>query len=353
MRTDTATVAELDQFDSLIDVRSPSEFAEDRIPGALNLPVLDDAERARVGTLYKQESPFLARKVGAALVARNIARHLEQHLIAHERPWKPLVYCWRGGKRSGSMTLVLREIGWDARQLDGGYKAFRRHVIAQLEQFPGKLDLRVICGLTGSGKSRLLGALAAQGAQVLDLEALAAHRGSVLGGLPLQPQPSQKSFETSLWESMRSFDPRRPVYVESESRKIGLLRVPEALLARMWSGHCLRLEADLPTRVRLLMAEYAHFLTDTALLTEKLTTLVTLHGHKRIAEWLQLAAEGRFEAFVADLLEQHYDPAYTRSITNHFADYGTAARLIVPATGGDAAFAGLAGQLLASEAVAA
>lgn len=353
MRTDTATVAELDQFDSLIDVRSPSEFAEDRLPGALNLPVLDDAERAQVGTLYKQVSPFLARKVGAALVARNIARHLEQHLLQHERPWKPLVYCWRGGKRSGAMTIVLREIGWDARQLDGGYKAFRRHVITQLELVPAQLDLRVVCGLTGSGKSRLLAALAAQGAQVLDLETLAAHRGSVLGGLPLRPQPSQKSFETSLWDAMRAFDPRRPVYVESESRKIGVLRVPEALLARMWSGHCLRLEADMPTRVRLLMAEYAHFLTDAALLTEKLTTLVTLHGHKRIGEWLELAAAGRFEKFVADLLEQHYDPAYTRSITNHFADYGSAVPLVVPANGGEGAFAALAEQLLVSETEAA
>jgi len=353
MRTDTATVAELDQFDSLLDVRSPSEFAEDRIPGAVNVPVLDDDERARVGTLYKQSSPFLARKVGAAQVARNIARHLEGSLIGHDRPWKPLVYCWRGGKRSGSMTIVLREIGWDARQLDGGYKAFRRHVIAGLELLPATLDLRVICGLTGSGKSRLVAALAARGAQVLDLETLAAHRGSVLGDLPQHPQPSQKLFETSLWQALRVLDPRRPVYVESESRRIGALRVPESLIARMWSSPCVRVEASTQTRVALLMDEYAHFLTDQALLTEKLTALTALHGHKRIADWLQLASEGRFEEFVADLLEQHYDPAYTRSITSHFADYGTAARFSVPAAGDEAAFAALAMELLNPERAAA
>jgi tRNA 2-selenouridine synthase len=346
MRTDTATVAELDQFDSCLDVRSPSEFAEDRIPGSLNLPVLDDAERARVGTLYKQVSPFLARKVGAALVARNIARHLEDSLLGHDRAWKPLVYCWRGGKRSASLTIVLREIGWDARQLDGGYKAFRGHVIAQLEQLPARLRLCVVCGLTGSGKSRLLAALATQGAQVLDLETLAAHRGSVLGGLPQHPQPSQKAFETSLWEALRALDPRRTVYVESESRKIGTLRVPESLIAAMWSSPCVRVEADRSARVALLMGESAHFLTDTALLAEKLGALSTLHGRRRIAEWLQLAAEGRFEEFVADVLEQHYDPAYTRSITNHFAAYATAPRFAVTEPGDDAAFARLAGNLL-------
>lgn len=353
MRSDSATVAELGQFDGLLDVRSPSEFAEDRIPGAVNLPVLDDAERARVGTLYKQVSPFLARKVGAALVARNIATHLEASLLGHERTWKPLVYCWRGGKRSGAMTIVLREIGWDARQLDGGYKAFRRHVIGALEGLPAQLDLRVICGLTGSGKSRLLAALTRQGAQVLDLETLAAHRGSVLGGLPLQPQPAQKAFETALWDALRRFDPARPVYVESESRKIGLLRVPETLTNRMWSSACVRVEADLDTRVRLLMDEYVHFLTDHALLAEKLGTLTTLHGRQRIAEWLRLAAEGRFETFVAELLVQHYDPAYTRSMTQHFADFAHAARLAVPSAGDDVAFDSLARELLALEAQAA
>jgi len=353
MRTDTATVAELGQFDACLDVRSPAEFSEDRIPGAVNLPVLDDAERARVGTIYKQESPFLARKIGAALVARNIARHLEHNLLVHDRPWKPLVYCWRGGKRSGAMTIVLREIGWDARQLDGGYKAFRGHVAAELEALPARLDLRVICGLTGAGKSRLVAALAAQGGQVLDLEGLAAHRGSVLGGLPYHPQPSQKGFETRLWETLRSLDPRRPVYVEAESRKIGALRIPEAMMTRMWASACVRLESDLATRVSLLMKEYAHFLTDSALLAGRLATLSPLYGRSRISEWLALIDEGRFEELVADLLERHYDPAYTKSITRHFPDLEAAPLFTVPAGGGADAYTTIAAQLLAAEQVAA
>ncbi|MEO8039512.1 MAG: tRNA 2-selenouridine(34) synthase MnmH [Betaproteobacteria bacterium] len=351
MRTDTATIAELGQFDACLDVRSPAEFAEDRIPGAVNLPVLDDAERARVGTIYKQASPFLARKLGAALVARNIAGHLEEELLGHDRHWRPLVYCWRGGKRSGAMTIVLREIGWDAHQLAGGYKSFRTHVIAQLDLLPVRLDLRVICGLTGCGKSRLVAALAAQGGQVLDLETIAAHRGSVLGGLPFDRQPTQRMFETRLWEALRDLDPRRPVYVEAESRKIGVLRVPESIMAHMWSSPCVRLESDRATRVALLMSEYAHFLTDRALLAGRLATLSVLYGRRRIADWLQLIEDGRFEELVADLLERHYDPAYTRSIAQRFPDLGSAALFTVPIGGSAAAYAAIASQLLALEQV--
>ena len=160
-RSHTVTVAQLDAFDEVIDVRSPSEFALDHVPGAANCPVLDDEERARVGTLYKQVSPFDARKLGAALVSKNIARHLEEHFRGRDRGWRPLVYCWRGGKRSGAMAHVLREIGWDAATLEGGYRSYRREVMAQLEKLPARFRFRVVCGATGSGKSRLLEALAA------------------------------------------------------------------------------------------------------------------------------------------------------------------------------------------------
>jgi tRNA 2-selenouridine synthase len=216
----------LTSFDDLIDARSPSEYHEDHLPGAISLPVLDDEERARVGTLYKQDSPFAARRLGAALVSRNIARHLETALAGKPRAWRPLVYCWRGGKRSGALAHVLREVGWAARTLEGGYRAYRRWVVAELAAQPARFAYRVVHGATGSGKSRLLRALARAGAQVLDLEALAAHRGSVLGGLPGEPQPSQKRFESRLYAALAALDPGRPVYVEGESRKIGQLQVP-------------------------------------------------------------------------------------------------------------------------------
>ncbi|HEX5277241.1 MAG TPA: tRNA 2-selenouridine(34) synthase MnmH, partial [Fluviicoccus sp.] len=228
-----ATLAQRLEFDEVIDVRSPAEFAEDHLPGAINCPVLDDAERVRVGTIYKQVSPFEARKVGGALVARNIARHLEEKF--HDRPksWRPLVYCWRGGQRSGAMTLVLQQVGWAARQLEGGYKGYRREVLQRLETEPGRFRYRVLNGPTGSGKTALLHALSAQGGQVLDLEGLARHKGSVLGVLPGESQPSQKAFESALAARLADFDMSRPVFVEAESKTVGNLRVPPALFAAM------------------------------------------------------------------------------------------------------------------------
>ncbi|HXV07321.1 MAG TPA: tRNA 2-selenouridine(34) synthase MnmH [Burkholderiales bacterium] len=342
---DRATVAQLLEFDAVIDVRTPSEFALDHIPGASSLPVLSDEERARVGTLHKQMSPFAARKVGAALISASIARHLESALRDRPRAWRPLVYCWRGGKRSAALTHVLREIGWDAQQLDGGYKAFRRAVMADLPALAPRLGYRVVCGFTGSGKSRLLQALRAAGAQVLDLEALAAHRGSVLGNLPGAPQPTQKMFESLLWDRLRRFDRQRPVFVESESKKIGLLQVPQTLLDCMWAGDCVQLSTPRPLRVELLMQEYAHFLSDPDLLGKQLDCLVPLHGHAVIERWKAFAAAGEWEALVDELLVRHYDPAYSRSIVSHYPRLPQA-RVVQLEGGGEAAFSRAASRLL-------
>jgi tRNA 2-selenouridine synthase len=328
------------EFDAIVDVRSPAEFAEDHIPGAINCPVLDDEQRARVGTLYKQVSPFEAKKIGAALIAKNIASHVEKTFREKPRNWKPLVYCWRGGKRSGAMAHILRDIGWEARTLEGGYKAYRRWVVAQLERVPYGLRFRVVCGPTGSGKSRLLQALARAGAQVLDLEALAAHRGSVLGDLPGRPQPSQKMFESLILNCLFAFDPEKEVHVEAESRKIGQLQVPDVLIHRMRGSPCLRLRATIETRVALLMDEYRHFLENRALLDAQLDCLAGLHGRSRIAEWKSLATG----ELVRRLLEEHYDPAYQRSISRNYVRFGEAA--VVNLSGPDElAFARLARSL--------
>ncbi len=323
-RTNVVTVAQLDAFDEVIDVRSPSEFALDHVPQAVNCPVLDDTERAHIGTLYKQVSPFDAKKLGAALVSKNIARHIEERFRAHGRDWRPLVYCWRGGKRSAAMAHVLREVGWDAATLDGGYRAYRREVMAQLEKLPDRFRFRVVCGATGSGKSRLLAALAAEGAQVLDLERLACHRGSVLGDLPDEPQPSQKMFDSLIWSALRAFDPKRPVLVEAESKKIGQLQLSSALLERMREGECLRLEVPAPERVRFLIEEYRHFLEQPAALKEKLKCLTSLYGHAVIERWLAQTDAGAWEELVADLLVNHYDPAYLRATTRNYLHYDKA-----------------------------
>jgi tRNA 2-selenouridine synthase len=341
------TAAQLAGWDAILDARSPAEFAEDHLPGALSCPVLDDEERALVGTTYKERGSFEAKRLGAPLVAANIARIVSGLFSDRPRHWRPLVYCWRGGTRSGSLTHVLRQVGWDAIQLDGGYKAFRRQVAADLGELPGRYSYRVVCGATGSGKSRLLEALAGTHAQVLDLEVLAAHRGSVLGELPGAPQPSQKAFETAIWSALSAFDPARPVFVESESRKVGNLRVPEALIDRMREGECLRLEAGPDVRAALLLEDYAHFLADPERLREKLACLAPLHGKERIASWNAFAAGGEWRRLVADLLESHYDPAYHRSMMRNYR--GAAQAQVVPvADGSREAFLALA-QAIAGE----
>ena len=311
-------LAQLEQYDSIIDVRSESEFALDHIPGAINCPVLNNAQRIEIGTLYKQTSTFDAKKIGAAMVARNISSHLEQIFRDKPRDWKPLIYCWRGGNRSGAMAHILAKIGWSAVQLDGGYKEYRREMTSLLNQQAESLVFRVVCGTTGSGKSRLLETLASAGAQVLDLERLAAHRGSVLGSLPTAPQPSQKMFESHIWQTLRPFTADRVVFVESESKKVGNLRVPEKLMDKIRASTCVSLNTKTSLRVDLLMEDYEHFVRDPNLLSEQLQHLVNLHGHEKIKRWQAMATDGEMQALVYELLVQHYDPAYLRSIERNF-----------------------------------
>jgi tRNA 2-selenouridine synthase len=327
-----------------IDVRSPTEFAVDHLPDAANHPVLDDAERVHVGTMHAQDSAFAARRTGAAIVARNIAAMLEGAFADKPRDWAPLVYCWRGGQRSRSLVHILNEIGWRAVQLEGGYRAYRRHVVAQLGTQPGRFHYKVICGLTGSGKSRLLAALAVVGAQVLDLEGLARHRGSLLGDLPGDPQPSQKSFESELSATLDNFDPARPVYVESESKRIGTVQVPETVLAAMRAAEGIRIELPQPLRIELLKGEYAHFLADHGALAARLLHLVPLHGKKTVERWTDAAKAGDWDRLVGELLLLHYDPAYTRSIGKNFPRIADAIA-VSPSAVTDSAFQALAREL--------
>jgi tRNA 2-selenouridine synthase len=323
----------LQAFDTVIDARSPAEHALDHLPGAVNWPTLDDAQRAQVGTEYAQVSPFEARKRGAAMAARNIAAHIERELPRRERGWRPLVYCWRGGQRSGSLATVLDAIGFTVHVVEGGYRAFRRAMLADLEVLPQTLQFRVLCGRTGSAKSRLLQALQAEGAQVLDLEALACHRGSVLGLVPGDLQPGQKAFERQVWVALRQLDPSRPVFVESESRTIGKLRLPETLLQRMRASPCLHLQMPLARRVHFLLQDYAHFVTDTQALCGRLQALTELRGAATVQRWQALARSGEsgdLALMVQELLEQHYDPVYLKSMQRNFAGFEEALAWTLP-----------------------
>ena len=328
----TANLSQLGEFDEIIDVRTPAEFAEDHIPGAINCPVLSDEERITVGTLYKQVSPFEARKVGAALVAKNIAQHLQTRFRDYPKSWRPLIYCWRGGQRSGAMSIVLSEIGWAAHKLEGGYKTYRRDVLEKLATLPPQFTFRVICGATGSGKSRLLAALAdsvqpGNKPQVLDLENLAQHRGSVLGRLPGQAQPSQKWFDSVLLQALQKLDPARPVYVEAESSKIGAITLPDALFNAMHASECLLLETPLEVRVAGLLEDYRHYLANPETLIAHLQALHRFHGSQQLEHWTSLIRAGDFATLVAELLTLHYDPSYFRATSKHYASLDKARRV--------------------------
>ena len=317
-RAGLADLKDCARFDTIIDVRSPAEFADDHIPGAISCPVLSNEERAEVGTLYVQQSPFEAKRRGAALIARNISRHLETCFADKPINWRPLIYCWRGGMRSGAMTTILQAVGWKAAQLAGGYKHYRSEVLRQLAEQPARFDFHVLCGPTGSGKSRLLQTLAARGEQVLDLEALACHKGSLLGNLPDQPQPGQKWFESQICAQLGRFDPARPVFAEAESRRIGQLRLPDALLAALHRGQCVHIEASLPARVAFLQRDYRYFCQDPQWLSSRLLRLREIVGQAELGHWLALVETGDWPALVTALLEKHYDPLYRHSESRHY-----------------------------------
>jgi len=310
---ETADRASLAPFETIIDVRSPGEFALDHVPGAINLPVLDDAERARVGAIYVQDSPFLARRIGAAHVARNIARHLETALADKPPAFSPLVYCWRGGQRSESMATILSRVGWRTTILAGGYRTYRRGVQARLYEAPCALRAVLLDGNTGCGKTEILNRLPARGLQVLDLEDLAGHRGSLFGGLAERPQPSQKMFESRLLGALDRLDPSRPVVVEAESSKIGDLMIPPSLWQAMQSAPRIELDAPRQERARYLVQAYGDIVADPEALETAFRRLPVFPTQRRLEDWRRLSREGKFETLAEALIELHYDPAYNRA----------------------------------------
>ena len=299
-------------FDTIIDVRTPAEFAEDHIPGAINLAVLSNAERVRVGTMWAQETKFAARRAGAALIARSVAGFLEGPLADKTGGWRPLVYCWRGGQRSGAMAQILSEVGWRVGLLEGGYRTYRRGVVAALYDMPLPFRMFVIAGGTGSGKTDLLERLKKLGVQTLDLEALAHHRGSLFGGRADDPQPSQKMFESRLARALQQLSPHRFVVVEDESSRIGNLFLPSALWAAMAAGPRLELTATPQARARHVVRRYPDLLQDAAQARAAIDALPRHHARETKAQWRALLEAGDFEALACELIELHYDPAYAR-----------------------------------------
>ena len=340
---DDASPATLAAFDQVIDVRSPGEWAQDHVPGAVNLPVLSDAERARVGTVYVREDPFLARRLGAALVARNIAGHLEGALAGRGGGWRPLLYCWRGGQRSHAMATVLDQVGWRTGLLRGGYRTYRRGVTQALYDGPPVPGLVLLAGGTGVGKTELLPRLDALGVQTLDLEGLAEHRGSLLGALPGRPQPSQRLFESRLAAALARLDPARPVVVEAESSKVGEVVLPPRLWSAMSAAPCVRVEAEAPARVRRLVGLYRDAARDGAAFAEALGRLPRHIGRAQVERWRGMLASGDLDLLAHELIETHYDPAYARGASRERPGLGAVSTGDGGATDLDAAARGIAG----------
>ena len=320
----TEAIARFDAFDTIIDARSEGEYAEDHLPGAQNWPTLHDDERKSIGTLYKQVNAFEAKKRGAALAARNISTHIEQHVLDKPRDWSPLAYCWRGGKRSGSLSLVLDQIGFRVSLIEGGYKAFRAAMLEDMAICAARLQFQVVCGTTGSGKTRLLQALRQTGAQVLDLEELARHRSSVLGALPGIAQPTQKHFDTLVWEQIRQFDTQRVVFVESESKKVGNVSIHLALVDAMRASPCSVVDLTIEERVELLMEDYAYFTGNPEQFCNRLDALTAQRGKVVIEGWKASVRRDEFRPVVRELLTDHYDPVYLQSMERNFIQFGRA-----------------------------
>ena len=308
--TDPATFA---RFDLVIDVRSPSEFAEDHLPGAINLPVLDDAQRAHIGTVYKQVSTFDARRQGAAMVSRNIADHLERGLAGYPQKSRFLLYCWRGGMRSRSMALVLSAVGWKISLLRGGYRTWRRTVVDQLEHSTHPLPFLLIDGQTGTAKTAILHEMQRRGAQILDLEGLARHRGSAFGDFADTPQPGQKRFETLVWQELRGMDLARPIYVEAESNMVGRRQLPARIWSAMKAAPRIVITAPVPARAAYLVEAYPDLVSDAGKLDAALEQLASRHAKTLINSWREMFEVDDYRALAAGLIKAHYDPAYDRA----------------------------------------
>jgi len=298
----------------LVDVRSPCEHVAESIPGSVNVPLLTDDERALVGTIYKQEGEVSARRYALRIISPKIPDLIDRILAMRKSGQHLVVHCWRGGLRSEAVASFLSVIGVDCWRLTGGYKAWRQQLLAD---FAGEYDFLpvVLDGFAGVGKTEILSELSRLGHAVLDLEALANHRGSVFGGMGLGAQPTQKNFDAAVWLQLRKFE-NEPVFMEAESRKVGRLSIPNCVFDRICSGHKVLVSGTLQVRSQRIVADYARTMNANgeANAVRLLHALTERLGARRVAEVEQIATAGDLVAAVEILLVEYYDPLYAKQI---------------------------------------
>jgi tRNA 2-selenouridine synthase len=292
----------------IVDCRTPLEFAEDHLPGAINVPILTDGERVEIGTIHKQEGPQQARLRGLELTCGRFASMV--HTITAQAGGRPvLVYCWRGGLRSLSMAILLEMTGYPVVQLQGGYKAFRHQVIAYFEAFAPPAPLIVIHGMTGTGKTTFINGLARDAWTAIDLEGLACHRGSAFGEVGLAQCFTQKRFDTLLWDAFRRAPAGRPIVLEGESQRIGRITLPGRLYETMAASLKVWCRASLETRVRRLAGEYAHeeYREEMGAALDRIRKKL---GGPRHAELRLMLERWDVEGLGRGLIEHYYDKLY-------------------------------------------
>ncbi|MDG1467223.1 MAG: tRNA 2-selenouridine(34) synthase MnmH [Alphaproteobacteria bacterium] len=299
------------KFDTIIDVRSPLEFIEDHIVGAINCPVLSDLERQKVGTIYKKESSFKAKIIGSSLTAKNIAFHIENKFMEKKGSWQPLIYCWRGGQRSKAFSIVLSEVGWRTNQLKGGYKEYRNQVINFLDNIGPKLKITLISGKTGSAKTKILKSIENEGGQILDLEGLANHKGSLLGKIPDLIQPSQKFFESLIFNKIQNLNLKDKIYIEAESSKIGNIHIPKSIWKKMIKSPRIEISANVELRAKFLVSDYDYMCNDPTLINPIIKGLKNRLSKELFDEWTNLIDRKKWFDLTKSFLENHYDPSYS------------------------------------------
>jgi tRNA 2-selenouridine synthase len=309
MKVDAERFLELSETYSIVDVRSPAEFEQGHIPGAVNIPLFSNEERAVVGTLYKQSGRFSAVLKGLDIAGPKMSGFLKK-AVAIAKDKKGLVHCWRGGMRCESMAWLFARGGLEAVILEGGYKAYRRHI---REQWNNDITLVVIGGMTGSGKTALLHKLDAFGEQVIDLEGRANHKGSAFGAIGQHNQPTSEQFENNLAGYWKTLSCGAPVFIEDESRSVGSVSLPESLFFRMRQAPVIHIDVPKKYRVERLVREYAAYSND--LLADAISRITKRLGGQNAKAALQALNMRDYET-VADITLTYYDKAYLKGLAN-------------------------------------